>query len=74
MVPFNSKLKDYVDHVFLNCIRPKVIVGARLEFELANYDVAVLHVSRFIMKPPAFYFYMKHCQPLIFHISFSFNF
>ena len=37
-------------HIFLKCIRKKVNVIARLEFELAYYDVAVLYVSHYARK------------------------
>ena len=41
-------------HAFPKCIRSKVSVIARLEFEPAYYDVAVQHVNHYATDPTNF--------------------
>ena len=48
------KISSLLSHIFLGCIRPKVNVKARLEFELVYYNVAVQHVSHYIKKNPPY--------------------
>ena len=42
-------MKNEEVHTFLNDIRPKVNVLARLEFDHAYFDVAVQHISHYAM-------------------------
>ena len=57
MVLFNPWLARKRVYTFRKGISPKVNVAARLGFELAYYDVAVLHFSQHSMVtcPPEFY-------------------
>ena len=44
---FNPFIGGKGVHTFLNVINPKVNVIARLEFELADFDVVVLNFSHY---------------------------
>ena len=47
MVLFNQNLRDKKIHIFPKGISPKVNVIARLESELAYYNVTVQHVTHY---------------------------
>ena len=43
---------DKTVYTFSNCISPNVNIIARLEFELAYFDIAVQHVSYYVTEIP----------------------
>ncbi len=65
MILITYSLEDKGVHTFAKGISPKVNVIVRLEFELAYYDVAALHVNHCTTKMALFFFFktvlMKVC-------------